>query len=318
VFFQFFLKKNLRRILVITFFLFIFPLLAKADQLIIEPDMGRDPIINAIKSAQYSIHLVMYGMTDSILRNELIKKKNQGIAVKIILERAPYKNSNENRKTIFLLNKNQMDWISDLPNIRLIHEKTLLIDDKKALIMNFNFTRSAFKNDRNFGLIIDDVKTVNEIEHIFSSDWNKQAISLKPSSRILLSPENSRKQILALLSNSKTTIDIYAQDMNDPDIVHELKKAAKRNVSIRVITSHALSSRQARYLKTPSVLIHNQTSLYIHAKAIIIDKKYLIIGSTNLTHSSLNNNRELSIVSSDATVLKQIQNIFNSDWLNSN
>lgn len=60
-----------------------------AAQLIIEPDMGREPILNALNDSKQSIQLVMYGFTDQAILNALIQKKIAGRTVKVILEETP-------------------------------------------------------------------------------------------------------------------------------------------------------------------------------------------------------------------------------------
>src|SRR3990167_5225691 len=83
---------------------------AFADQLIIEPDMGRQPIVDAINQAKQSIHLVMYGFTDEALLSAILKQKSHGKTIKIILEDQPYKVETENEKIIRQFEQNQISW----------------------------------------------------------------------------------------------------------------------------------------------------------------------------------------------------------------
>src|SRR5579862_971182 len=149
----------------------LFTSLTWADQLIIEPDMGREPVLAAIQNSRYSLNLVMYGLTDESILNALLEQKAKDTAMKIILEGSPYKNEDENKKTIEALNQNHINLQTSVPGLRLIHQKTLISDHKQALIMTFNLTPSTFKNDneRNFALLVDDPKKVKEIEDVFEA-----------------------------------------------------------------------------------------------------------------------------------------------------
>src|SRR5205807_1732278 len=100
----------------------------------------------------------------------------------------------QNNKTIQKLNMNHINWQGYTPPFQLIHQKTLIIDSKKVIVMTFNFTHSSFNNERNFGLIIDDPKNVSEIESTFFSDWSHQQHHNRLSSNLFWSPENSRDQ----------------------------------------------------------------------------------------------------------------------------
>jgi len=288
-----------------------------ADQLIIEPEMGRAPILNAINNTRYSLHLVMYGFTDDAILNALINQHDRGKNVQIILEEAPYKAGKENVKAINAFTKHGLNWQGTIPSIRLIHQKTLVIDADKALVMTFNFTNSTFKQTRNFALVLEDPRLVREIEEHFSADWNHQ-VSLSHHPSLIWSPGESRRKIIALINHAKQSISIYAQQLNDYKIVGALANAAKGGVQIDVLTSRKLNDKQAAYLQQRGVNIRYSKDLYIHAKAFIIDQQTAIIGSTNLTRASLDDNRELSVITQDKNIIKPLSETFEKDWQNAN
>ncbi|EKD69963.1 MAG: putative membrane associated protein [uncultured bacterium] len=296
-------------------FLFLFTSFSYADQLIIEPDMGRKPIVDLLNQAQHSISLVMYGFTDETLLNALLKQHERGKSLKIILEQSPYKTQNENKKTIFLLKKNHIDWQNSIPPFRLVHQKTLIIDDKNALVMTFNFTHSSFKNQRNFALNIDEKKQVNAIKNIFSADWNHVPIH-ETSADLVVSPDNSRQKILALIKTATHSINVYAQSINDDKIIGALAKAARNGAHIKILTSAKIPQKQADFMRHAGIEIKQSKQLYIHAKVIIINNTSAMIGSINFTRASLENNRELSVITHNVNIVKQLNATFNHDWRN--
>lgn len=285
---------------------------AWADQLIIEPDMGRAPIINAINDTHYDLKLVMYGFTDETILIPILKKKSQGKTVKIMLDRYPYKAEHENDKIIKKLIDNQINWQGAIPLINKIHQKTLIIDGKKAIVMTFNFTRSAFKNERNFALILDSPKQVQEIENKFNADWLHKVSN--DASDLIWSPENSRKQLEDLIKSAKVSIKIYAQQISDYKMIGALASAAKKGITIKILTSNKIRKKQAEYLTRAGVTIKRSQKYYIHAKTFIFDNRYAVIGSINLTQQSLDSNRELAAVTQDAIIIKQLNETFEQDW----
>lgn len=300
---------------VIFSFLLFFTLPLWADQLIIEPDMGTKPLLDAIHATQHSLDLVMYGFTEPSLLNAILAKKKQGKTVKIILEASPYKAEQENNKTITALNHYNVTWQGNIPPFRLIHQKTLIIDDDKAIIMTFNFTHSTFKNERNFGLVIDDPKRVQAINTIFNADWNHIPVN-NTNADIIISPDNSRNSLSSLIQHAKHSIKIYAQGLNDYKMIGALANAARRSVDVQIITSNNLRDKQAAYLQKAGVNIHYTKKIIIHAKVMIIDNQMAVIGSINLTRSSLEDNRELSVITRDAEVIAQLNKIYAQDWEN--
>lgn len=306
--------KFLTSLRVIAFFLlfFGFTVMAFADQLIIEPDMGRKPIIDIVKNARHSIDLVMYGWTDEQMLSPFIQQIENNKSIKIVLEDKPYKMEDQNTKVIHLLKKNHIDWIGNVPPFRLIHQKTLIIDDNKALVMTFNFTKSTFKSQRNFALLIDDPKMVNEIANVFSADWNHVPVSVH-SPDLIYSPNNSREQFIRIISSAKKSINIYAQDVSDQKIVNALASTARRGVEINILTSKKLRDKAAAELSTAGVTLHYNTKLYIHAKALTVDNSKAVIGSVNFTSSSFDNNRELAVITRDPSIIRLLNEQFAKD-----
>lgn len=301
------MKRSLLLLLTI-----LIPTTIFADTLIIEPEMGRKPVLEKIHQAKHTIHLVMYGLTDPVLLDALIKQKQRGRSVKIILEKKPYLALNQNHRAINALKQANMPWHGDAPALGLIHQKTLIIDGKEAIIMTFNFTKSAFKHDRNVGLVIDDPKLVNEIEATFSADWNHLAYT--PSNPDLLySPDNSREKLMRLIQRTRKSMLIYAQSLSDKQIIDALLKRARKGVNIEIITSKQLPSNLFQQLKKAGIKIHLSKHRYIHAKAFIADHSTTLIGSINLTQPSLDDNRELAVISHDQNVAESLSKLFKND-----
>lgn len=284
-----------------------------ADGLIIEPDQGRKPLLTLMRQTKHSLHLVMYGLTDRDLLDAMIRQKRLGRDVKVILEKSPFQFTHQNQHAINTLNKENIDWRGDIHTLRWIHQKTLLIDQQTALVMTFNFTRSTFKNSRNFALVLDDPAKVRAIEAMFAADWNQKTyVSTLPD--LLYSPNDSRAKLTALINHASQSIDIYAQSFSDYAIVGALAKAAKRGVQIRLLTSASLRSKPARYLQQAGARLTHSQPLYIHAKVLIFDRTDAVVGSINLTRTSLDDNRELSVITHDRSVVKQLQATFEHDW----
>jgi phosphatidylserine/phosphatidylglycerophosphate/cardiolipin synthase-like enzyme len=53
---------------------------------------------------------------------------------------------------------------------------------------------------------------------------------------------------------------------------------------------------------------------YIHAKAIIVDGTSMYVGSANLTDNSMDNNRELGLVTQTGNVISPVQAAINTDF----
>lgn len=67
-------------------------------------------------------------------------------------------------------------------------------------------------------------------------------------------------------------------------------------------------------MRKAGVDIHFSQKYLIHAKVIIADNKRAILGSINLTNASIDKNRELSVITQDPIVIRELSKTFDSDW----
>lgn len=290
--------------------------LALAEELIIEPDMGRTPILSALHQAHHSVQLVMYGITDPILISAVIQAKNQGKNVQILLEPHPYRNEGENLYATQQFQHATLNSKPANPSFKLTHQKTLVLDQQKAIVMTFNFTRSTFSKERNFGLIITDPAIIQEIHQVFQADWEHKNVAVNHPN-LVWSPHNSREKISRLIQSAKSDIKIYAQSLTDYRMIGLLAKTARTGVPIEILLADNPSNQHSRkldYLKRAGVTIHFSQQWIIHAKVIIVDHHRAELGSINLTQPSLDRNRELAVLIDNSAIIKQLEKTFEQDF----
>jgi cardiolipin synthase A/B len=287
-----------------------------SQQLIIEPEMGRAPLLKAINEAKSSIDLVMYGFTDMQFADALIEAKKNNINVRVLLQHFPYKSAEQNQAVINHLQKAKVSLVWPDKDYKLTHQKTFLLDQNKAIIMTFNLTHSTFKKTRNFALVVSDADLVQEIQQVFNNDWQHKASNVTQPN-LLWSPNNSREKLLTFIRSAKTEIKMYAEGLNDYQVIGALAKAAQAGVHVQVITSKDTNpqpSKKLDFLSRSGVIIGYDKDYFIHAKMILIDNAQAILGSINFTRASINDNRELSIITQDKKVIAELNQTFNSDW----
>lgn len=289
------------------------------EQLITEPDMGREPILAMMNNAKSSIKLVIYGLTDKQFINALINAKDQGKNVQVLLEPSPYLAQAENNYAKQTLRANDFDLQLPNPDYKLTHQKTLVIDQNTAVIMTFNFTNATFKKERNFALIITDPDEIQEIQRVFSADWQHIAVTVN-NPNLVWSPNNSREKILDFINNAHQSIKIYAEGLSDSQVIGALAKAAHSGVRVEVLMSKEShrSQKKSVYLADAGVQVRISKQYMIHAKVILIDDKRALLGSINLTKPSMDSNRELSIITASENIVQTLNQTFDADWASAN
>lgn len=310
------LKQFLLLFLFFSYYCFSYP----ATDLIIEPDQGEKPILDAINHANHSIDLVMYGFTDKKIRNAMVNAQKRGVTIRVILEKEPYLSDGENTATLKTFKHNHIAIKNGSKNLVLTHQKTLIIDDNKAWIMTMNFTRSAFTHQRNMGVLVTVKPEVNEMEIIFNSDWQDTKIPKNFEPNLVWSPVNSRIVINNLILQAKYNLNIYAPELSDYQIIGSLAKAAEHGVAVNIIMpapQNNTPEKKLAYLTQHHIHIVFSKTLDIHAKMILADIGYpeqsAYLGSANLTTASLDNNRELGIIVKNPSILSKMNQTFIAD-----
>ncbi len=295
------------------FIIILFSASIHANTLIIEPNDGREPILQLMQQAK-SIDLILYGLTDPVFIDALIHAKKSGKNVNVMLEPLPYKNATQNLDAIQKLKAANINVLTPNPAFQLLHQKTFIFDHQKALVMTMNLTKSSFKNQRNFAILIDDPSQVQEIEKIYKADALHQKVTPNHPN-LIFSPDNSRSTILNFINHAEKEIKIYAQSVSDYQIIGALAKAAERGVKVEILTEgQNPTQKKWEFLKKSGVKICFKHRYFIHAKVIVIDKKIVILGSTNLTKPSFDKNRELNVFVKDNNIIDPLLKTFDNDW----
>jgi cardiolipin synthase len=285
-----------------------------ATGLFVEPDDGRAPVLDEINGARQSIKLEIYLLSDRDIIDALKNANARGIDVRVLLEENPFGGGGNQPGIYNELERAGINIRWSNPVFTFSHIKTFVIDDNVALIMNLNLSKSSFTRNREFGIVTTDPAAVHTASQIFEADW---ARSEEPDpGPLVVSPTNSRADLLGLIDGSTKSLDIYAEVMRDRDIIDALFGARQRGVAVRLIMSDDSTDgdKERQELADAGVEVRIENNPYVHAKMVLADGQRVFIGSENFTATSLDQNRELGIITTEPMVLARIQQVFNNDF----
>ena len=216
-------------------------------QVFVEPDDGEQVITNAIESAQKSIWLEIYILSDRNVMRALEEAANRGLDVRVMLEPTPIGGGTSPSKTLDTLAASGVKTQFTNPSFSLTHEKGMIIDGTSVYIMTSNFSRSALGGssgssgyrNREYGIIDTNQQDVLATEEIFMADWNHTNAQFNDPN-LVVSPINSRIDFTTLINSAHSTLLIEAEEMNDSDIEQALANAAHHGVQIEVILPSAI------------------------------------------------------------------------------
>jgi phosphatidylserine/phosphatidylglycerophosphate/cardiolipin synthase-like enzyme len=210
-------------------------------------------------------------------------------------------------------------WSS--PAFALTHAKVMVVDGHAAYIMTTNYTRAAFTSNREFIVRDDEAPDVRQAQDVFRADWAGHALTPRDA-QVPISPNDARPLLATLVDSAHATLDIFAEEFQDPAMAQLLAQRARRGVRVRVLLP-ALSST-GYDADAPGIAVLRRAggdvrrvgprALYIHAKAIIADGREAFVGSENLSAASLDRNREVGVFIAAHAAIVRLETTFGQDW----
>jgi phosphatidylserine/phosphatidylglycerophosphate/cardiolipin synthase-like enzyme len=202
-----------------------------------------------------------------------------------------------------------------------MHAKVILVDDTVAVISTGNYSKSYMLKERNFVLTDSDPWDIANLTSLFDADWQYLPPKLD-CTRLVVSPVNAKERILSLINGATSTLVIESMQFADTSVRSAVLARKAAGVDVRVLLASptwidanqsaasllASNDIPARWMSTPSV----------HVKAMVADGKRAYAGSENLSYTSLNKNREVGLVLTEAPAVDAIASTFEKDWASAN
>lgn len=273
-------------------------------QLFVQPDEP-SPILSLIGSARASLSMEMYLLTDERALDAIAERAAAGVEVRVILDRSPYLDEQANEPAYARLADAGVLVRWALSRFPHAHAKAFTIDHRRLVISTANLTRAGLDTNREFTLVDDDPADVLAAEALFASDALGSTAST--GGRVVSSPENSRPTFLSLLDAASRLIALEVEQLADHGLADALVRAVRRGVeTVVVVPASEAGGALARALLAEGVSVRAVADPVIHAKALAVDGRSILVGSANLTPPSLDENRELGLVVEDAALAARL------------
>jgi cardiolipin synthase len=244
-------------------------------QVFVEPDDGEQVITDTIRSAQKSIWLEIYILSDRNVIRTLEEASNRGLDVRVMLEPHPFGGGPSPSKTMDALTAAGIKTQPTSSSFPLTHEKGMIIDNSTAQFYDPNLVVSPINSRNDFTTLINSARGTLLIE---AEEMNDSDIE-----QALANAAQRGVQVAVILPAAQSA----SGDSNSQGIAA---------------------------IKQGGVQVREDPQLYMHAKIIIVDGRTAFVGSENISTQSLDQNRELGIIISDSSVLNKLQTTFQSDW----
>ena len=147
-------------------------MLPPSPRLIVEPDDSLEPVLEFMNSAQSSLLIKQFTFTEPDLIAAVIDRKKAGVEVRVMLnaKRSGADRANDGTYEQFLGAGVAVQWASS--KFYVTHEKSIVVDDKAALVATFNLMEKYFTLTRDYGVITYIPHQVRQVVDVFNADWN--------------------------------------------------------------------------------------------------------------------------------------------------
>jgi cardiolipin synthase A/B len=294
----------------------------RSGPLIVEPGAGFSPVYSLINGARHSIDMTMYEFSDTAAEHDLAAAAKRGVQVRVILDRRA-RSVNSDAYSYLRSHRVAVTWSSR--HYHYTHQKTVIIDGTKAVIMTANLTSRYYATSRDFLVVDTERADVSAITAVFNADFTAKTVRPRDGSDLVWSPTDSQDHLIGLINGATSSLRIYSEEMGDRTVENALIRAAKRGVDVQVCGENESGEYDSAFAKLARAGIRisyysSSTGFYIHGKVVEADygTKHgkIFIGSENFSNTSLNQNRELGLIISAHAVMSAIAGTFGSDFRN--
>ena len=291
--------------------------------LIVLPDDGAQPIVDALAAAKRSLNIRMFLFTDPTLIAGVLAAHRRGVKVRVMLNPARRSGEAENKESREVLRKAGIEVRDSNPAFDLTHQKSMVIDGETGFVESLNWETRDLTETRDYAVVTTNRHEVAEMVACFDADWARQKFAPSADSKLIWCPDNGREKIAAFIDAAKRTLYLQNERYQDTVIIERLVRAANRGVKLHVMARppHTLKMAKLvegvgglRIMRDVGAKVHKLKGLKLHAKLILADEARAIVGSINLSPGSFDARRELALEVDGHHVIERLVQIARRDW----
>jgi phosphatidylserine/phosphatidylglycerophosphate/cardiolipin synthase-like enzyme len=283
-----------------------------------------DRIVATISAARSHIDAEIYEFDRAEIADALLAALARGVRVRVIAD--PTVDVNGPALARLQAGGAEVHLFPDGP-MQIDHVKLLLSDEQVAVFGGMNWGRGSYRN-HDFDLVVRG-PVVAHVAAVFAADLARVgATATGPVSaaadpaelRIVTSypVDEVRPAVLAAIAGARGWVFIEMYVLTDVEVITALEGAARRGVPVWIVFDPNQELNQAAALRlrwagvaTRFYPTHGEK---LHAKAMVVDGRTLVVGSANWTSSGFTRNHELDAVIVSEPLAAQALARMEADW----
>ena len=293
------------------------------SKLIVQPDHGEKPVMDFLNSAHKTVALKQFTFTHPLLLDTVMALHKKGVRVRVMLNGAKATGERLNDPFFEKMKSTGIEVQWSNPSFLVTHAKCIIVDGKSALLPTFNFMEKYFQATRDYGVLTNDPVQVEQIQNCFDCDWERKPFHPHEDAGLAWSPGYARQFVCKLIDRARKTLDVQHPKFAEPVILERMLAAIDRGVRVRILCGgkHGLHQPDLMYsfalwrlMHQAGAKVHKQKNLRAHAKLLVVDDKWALLGSQNFDQPAFDLRREVAIEMRAAAIVQDLTSVFERDW----
>jgi len=202
-------------------------------RLIVEPDDGTAPILNAIRHAKSTIDLTIFRFDRQDVASALEAAVARGVQVRALI-------AFSNRGGVHSLRR--LEWrlldagaavARSNDDFARYHAKLMVVDRRALHVYGFNLTREDLSS-RSFGIITTNRRLAQQATSLFEADFAHRPYD-GGTDGLVVSPENARERLEAFIQGARHELLIYDSRLGDRRVLRLLAERVRAGIAVRII-----------------------------------------------------------------------------------
>ena len=232
------------------------------------------------------------------------------------------------------------NWRDPARYNRRNHRKLLVVDGRVGFFGGFNIHRenshSVFGASRWRDTHVRVTGPLAQtLQRIFDAFWRSQTLPhpelmIDDTHRLITNHARHGRRRLHELYATKFAEARHSIHLTTPYFVPDVRtrralvRAARRGVKVKLLVPHRIDETLARVVQWAAraaygglleagVEIYEYLPRMLHAKTLVVDEEWCTVGTANLDYRSFFLNYELTLLSTDPTLVRRLENDFQED-----
>jgi phosphatidylserine/phosphatidylglycerophosphate/cardiolipin synthase-like enzyme len=276
-------------------------------KLIVQPDSGVAPVVTTIKQARRSIDILIFRLDRKEIARALEDAVARGVHVRALTAHQSRGGTKSLRKLEMELLAGGVTVSRTADDLVRYHGKMVIVDERILHVYGFNFTRLDIEKSRSFGVVTKNRKLVAAAMKLFEADFERQPYT-NGAERLVVSPENARDRLSAFIKSARRRLWVYDPKVTDDAMLKHLTNRARHGVDIRI-----MGKVDPKWLKE-GLKIEKYPGKRLHIRAMMRDGNRAFVGSQSMRKLELDKRREIGVIITDESVVREMEEVFKDDW----